>query len=155
MLCPWESWTANNCFLIVTLPWSSGMPAPFATQAKSSRDVPCVDCVCLLGLAKQLKSIGGRACPGFKLGVRECCDHLHLPVPVRQWRNVTTTTNTLWLHHRNRRVLHLSLPTCDGRVGGESRSASASVSISRDLQLPLAPLLDAFRLANKFPSDII
>lgn len=47
---------------IATVPWSSEMPAPLAIRARKSRGVPCVDCVCLLILARWLRSVGGGAC---------------------------------------------------------------------------------------------
>lgn len=53
---------ARTVFLIVTVPWSSGIPAPLATRARRSRGVPSVDCACLLALARWLENVGGGAC---------------------------------------------------------------------------------------------
>ena len=76
--CPGCGGLPRTVFPIVTVPWSSGMPAPLATRARQSRNIPCVDCMCLLAFARQLES-GGWGWAGLLASERQGNNVLSAP----------------------------------------------------------------------------
>lgn len=55
---------------------SSGKPTFLGIRARQSRDVSCVDCVCLLALARQLESVvGGADSQASERQQKNVCDY--------------------------------------------------------------------------------
>ena len=81
--CPGGVCLLRIVFLVVTALWSSGMPMSFASKAKGSKDVPCVDCMCSAALARLLGSVADgarslaseRQLSSHSQEVGEWCDH--------------------------------------------------------------------------------